>query len=111
MDQYSIIVGKTEIIISEQEINLEETKPSRSFENDFDDFECEFHDLHNCTTLSDHVLNQTCNGILMFIPLDSNTCGTFCKKQNTRKKSPILREGWTLYTRLNSAIVGWNRGI
>ena len=108
LNELSIYQGRTEIIISEQEI-LEEAKPSRTDANAFDDFECEFHDLRNCTTLSNHVLNQTCNGILMFTPADSNTCGTFCEKQNTKKRSSILREGWTLYTRFNSAIISCER--
>ena len=97
-------IEQTEIKLTEQGFEQSENKTSRSDQlttqsSNFFNLECESVSLGNCTELlSDGILNDDCNGILMFN--QNVTCEEFCRaEKKDQKRSPIIREGWTLYTR------------
>ena len=96
---WRFISGETEIVIAEEKLSLDD-KLSRSHHAQFFDLECNTEDLSNCSHFfADSVLNEECRGILMFNQ-NISRCENFCtKKQDHKKRSSVIREGWTLYTR------------
>ena len=102
--EHIFTIEQTEIKLTEQDFEQRENKTTRSEQlttqpSNFFDLECESENLGNCTELlSDGILNDDCNGILMFN--QNATCEEFCRtKKKDKKRSTIIREGWTLYTR------------